>query len=138
MTKQVELLYVSKQDLTCVFDDKHGDNYRLDIPERVSNLCSALFLRPGISSRMRGSWNREDTRTLTEEEAQKEVGWLWKNSAPEERERLSTLNSHNLVNTYFHDARYLELVEATRRRLGKVRISRMRSDYEPISETQRN
>ncbi len=132
----VELLYVTQRDIECVFNDSIEENYRLDIPSRFSDLCSALFLRPGLSSRMRGAWSREDTRKLTEEEAKSEVGWFWKNCTEEERSKLSEVNASNLVNTYFHDARYLELVEESRRKLGKLRTSRMRSNYKPVSLTQ--
>lgn len=134
MNNSTDLLYATPHDIEKLFNDTLEDNKNLNISDRFNRLCEDLFFRPLLSSRMRGSWDRHLSRTLSKEEVEKEVGWLYKNSSAEDLNKLSDLNSKNLKLTHFVDRSYVERVRQSKIKCGKIRTSRMRSSYTPINE----
>lgn len=122
-----DLLYVSDNDLKFI--------HRPDVIKAFNELCESLLLRPLFSSRMRGSWNRNEVRKLGKKESKAEVGWLWKNINEDNMSRLSRLTHDQLTHDYYNCHQYVEYVKEERRKRGLDRVSRMRSSYEPISLT---
>lgn len=86
-----DLLYVNVREL----DFLRGPNVVKDF----NKFCEDLLVRPLLSSRCRGSWDRETTRKLTKKESKEEVGWLFKN-AEMDIKKLSVLTSSNLICWY--------------------------------------
>jgi hypothetical protein len=120
-----ELLHISIRDLDFLKSS--------DIIKGFNELCENLLLRPLISSKMRGSWDRSECRKIEKKESKQEVGWLYRNISEHDRCRLSLLNSGHLTHEFYNSRWYLEHVNEERLKRGLARISRMRSDYRPIS-----
>lgn len=98
------------------------------------NILDALVAQPLISSRVPGIWSSLGVRKLTKEQAEHEVGYLFKNTTPEQRQALSTIQSKHIFCSLWKDRRYLEHVKTTRQHLGLDRTCRMKADYQPKNE----
>lgn len=101
----------------------------------VQAIVDNLSSQPMLSSRIPGNWNSIGTRVLDADQAQREVGYLVKNMTPEQRDSLSDLTASDIVCPLLKNRDYVKHVQAERQRLGLERVSRMRSNYSPVSET---
>lgn len=101
----------------------------------INAIADDLSTQPLISSKCPGHWHSIGTRTLTPEQAEREVGYLHKNTTPEQRASLAGLTGADTVCPLLRNPAYLDHVRKTRIERGLDRVSRMRSDYKPVSET---
>lgn len=98
----------------------------------INDIADDLTL---IGSKCPGHWHSIGTLTLTPEQAEREVGYLHKNTTPEQRASLAGLTGADIVCPLLRNPAYLEHVRKTRIERSLDRVSRMRSDYKPVSET---
>lgn len=98
------------------------------------NILDALVEQPLISSRVPGIWSSLGVRKLTKEQADQEVGYLYKNTTPTQRQALSTLQSNQIFDALWKDRRYIEHVKTTRQQLGLDRTCRMKAEYQSKNE----
>lgn len=100
----------------------------------LQNILDSLMAQPQISSKIPGLWSSLGVRKLSAEQAEQEVGFLYKNTTPVQRQALRTLNSQHIFNSMWKDQRYLEHVCKERQRLGLDRTCRMKANYQPKNE----
>ena len=128
--EKLYLLHLSRSSIDRNITSKPSESLK-----GINAIADDLSAQPLISSKCPGHWHSIGTRTLTPEQAEREVGYLHKSTTPEQRESLSGLTSDDLICPLLRNPAYLEYVRKTRVERGLDRVSRMRSDYKPVSET---
>lgn len=123
-----DLLSVSKHQISQI-----NIANKFKMPSVLADLFGNLWSAPFLRGNVRGDWARLGQPVLTATEAHHEVGWLYKNTTPEQRQLLASTNIQAIQHPWDSPAHRQHVMD-TRRSLGKERVSRMRADVKPTSE----
>ena len=126
--KDLELISVPNKYLYGFDGSKYGTI------KNIKELCSYLESCPFLSSKVSGRWTHIGTRTLTENQARLEVGWLYKYTTEDQRKPLEGLLGKDLRVDMWEQPSWQEHVRKSLIKAGKLRVSRMRSSYKPVNE----
>jgi hypothetical protein len=124
-----DLITVSKYQI-----DQINIANKFKMPSILSELFGSLHSAPFLRGNVRGDWARLSQPILSSEEAAREVGWLYKNTNVEQRQLIAGVDIQAMAHPWDSPAHRQHVMD-TRSVLGKTRISRMRSQYSPVSDT---